>query len=75
MAKAIPTLADDRPRPNFHGAMTYILRMRRPSKRTYAMSYFEYLKGQRPEPKAEGISVMTAQGVQQVLRGYMEGRL
>jgi hypothetical protein len=51
------------PRPNFKAAVGYILRMRSPGKRTYAMAFFEHLKGFRAEPSPEGfgVGVMAAQ--------------
>jgi hypothetical protein len=65
------------PRPNFKGAIGYILRIRNPGKRSFAFAFFEHLKGYRvePEPEGFGVGVMAAQAVQLNLRAYMEGRL
>jgi hypothetical protein len=77
MGTAIPIISDGGPRPNFKGAIGYILRIRSASKRSFAMAFFGHLKDHRVEPSWAdfGIGVMAAQAVQLNLRAYMEGRL
>jgi hypothetical protein len=73
MAEASRTI----PRPNFRGAIGYILRIHNPGKRAYAMAFYGHLKDHRAEPSPDGfgVGVMAAQAVQLNLRAYMEGRL